>query len=112
MSCRSLELQSRALRLAALRSPDSYVAGGVALNREGPRYSGDIDIFQDSEERLAAAAEADANALADAGLNAAARRIRTGKQEAEIQALGERTLSHGWPWRPRTGVNLATSSIW
>ena len=33
--------------LAAQRSPDSYIAGGVALNREGPRFSDDIDIFQD-----------------------------------------------------------------
>ena len=48
--------------LAAGRSPDSYIAGGVA-NREGPRFSGDIDIFQDSENRLAAAAKA----LAESG---------------------------------------------
>ena len=41
-------LQAHALRvLAAQRSPDSYVAGGVALNRTGPRFSRDIDIFQD-----------------------------------------------------------------
>jgi hypothetical protein len=53
-------LQTYALRmLAAQRSHDSYVAGGVALNRCGPRFSGDIDIFQDSEERLVTAAEAD-----------------------------------------------------
>ncbi len=46
-------LQSFVLRtLAAERSRDSYVAGGVALNRAGPRFSYDIDIFQDSEERL------------------------------------------------------------
>jgi hypothetical protein len=46
--------------LAAGRSLDSYIADGVAINREGSRFSGDIDIFQDSENRLAAAAEADA----------------------------------------------------
>ncbi|HNR52032.1 MAG TPA: hypothetical protein PKI80_10655 [Deltaproteobacteria bacterium] len=40
------KLQSHALRiLAAQRSPDSYIAGGVALNRDGPRFSSDIDIF-------------------------------------------------------------------
>ena len=45
--------QSEVLRtLAAQRSPDSYIAGGVAINRAGPRFSGDIDIFHDSEERL------------------------------------------------------------
>lgn len=50
------KLQSHVLRLlAAGRSPGSYIAGGVAINREGPRFSGDIDIFQASENRLAAA---------------------------------------------------------
>jgi hypothetical protein len=57
--------------LAAERSPDSYIAGGVALNREGPRFSGDIDIFQDTEERLEVAAEADAKAFTEAGLKLA-----------------------------------------
>jgi hypothetical protein len=47
------KLQSHVLRLlAAGRSPDSYIAGGVAINRDGPRFSADIDIFQDSEDRL------------------------------------------------------------
>jgi len=47
------KLQSDVLRvLAAGRSPDSYIAGGIALNRQGPRFSDDIDIFQDSEQRL------------------------------------------------------------
>ena len=63
------KLQSHVLRvLAAERSPDSYIAGGVAINREGPRFSGDIDIFQDTEQRLEAAAQADAKALTEAGL--------------------------------------------
>jgi hypothetical protein len=52
------KLQSLVLRtLAAVRTPDLYVGGGVAINIHGPRYSGDIDIFQDSEERLLSAAE-------------------------------------------------------
>jgi hypothetical protein len=52
------KLQSHVLRvLAAERSPDSYIAGGVAINREGPRFSNDIDIFQDTEHRLEAAAQ-------------------------------------------------------
>jgi hypothetical protein len=35
------KLQTHALRiLAAQPSPDSYVADGVALNRAGPRFSG------------------------------------------------------------------------
>lgn len=57
------KLQSHVLRLlAAARSLDSYIAGGVALNRDGPRYSGDIDSFQDTEQRLHDAAVADGGA--------------------------------------------------
>ena len=54
------KFQSDVLRLlAAQRSPDSYIAGGVAINREGPRFSRDIDIFHNSEARLESAAKAD-----------------------------------------------------
>ena len=85
------KLQSHVLRvLAAERSPDSYIAGGVAINREGPRFSGDIDIFQDTEQRLEAAALADAKALTDAGLKFSWKRIATGKREAEVEGLDEK----------------------
>ena len=58
-------LQSRILRvLAGQRSPDSYIAGDIAINRDGPRFSRDIDIFQDSIERLQSAADADAEIAA------------------------------------------------
>jgi hypothetical protein len=61
-------LQQRVLSvIAAKRDPESYVAGGVPLNRAGPRISSDIDIFHDREERVQAAADADAAALAAAG---------------------------------------------
>src|ERR1035438_4858022 len=90
------KLQIRALRvLAAHRSPDSYVAGGVALNRSGPRFSGDIDIFQDSEERLVTAAEADGAALVEAGLNLSWGKFQTGKRQARIEGLGE-TMQLEW----------------
>jgi hypothetical protein len=86
------KLQTHALRvLAAQRSPDSYIAGGVALNRDGPRFSGDIDIFQDSEERLAAAAEADSAALVADGLKLSWGKAQTGKRQAQIEGLGETT---------------------
>jgi hypothetical protein len=86
------KLQSHALRLlAAGRSPDSYVAGDVELNRDGPRFSSDIDIFQDSEERLAAAADADARALTAAGLKLSFRKIQIGRRQAEVNGLGETT---------------------
>jgi hypothetical protein len=69
--------------LAAQRSPDSDIAGGVALNRDGPRFSRDIDIFQDSQERLDAAAEADARALTEAGFELTWKKIKSGKRDAE-----------------------------
>jgi hypothetical protein len=57
-------LQSDILRLiAAKRDPESFVAGGVPINRSGPRYSSDLDIFHDREERVAEAALADAEIL-------------------------------------------------
>ncbi len=91
------KLQSHVLRvLAAEPSPDSYIAGDVAINREGPRFSRDIDIFQDSEDRLAAAAEADARALVDeAGFKLSRGRIQSGKRQAEVEGLGE-TMQLEW----------------
>ncbi len=84
------KLQSYALRiLAAQRSPDSYIAGGIALNIDGPRFSEDIDIFQDSEERLIVAAAADGAALAEAGLKVTWLKEHTGKRQALIEGLGE-----------------------
>jgi len=53
--------------LAAHRDPESYVAGGTPLNRDAARYSADIDVFHDREERVAAAATDDARTLAAAG---------------------------------------------
>src|SRR5271169_7005685 len=84
------KFQSEVLRaLAAQRSPDSYIAGGVAINREGPRFSGDIDIFHDSETRLEAAATADAAALTAAGYSVAWERVRDGKRDATVSRGGE-----------------------
>jgi hypothetical protein len=37
--------------LASHRDPESYVA--AALNRDAPPYSGDIDVFDSREERVA-----------------------------------------------------------
>jgi hypothetical protein len=61
-------IQSEILRLlAALRDPESYVAGSTPLNVDAPRYSGDIDVFHDREERVAQAAQADAAVLLAGG---------------------------------------------
>ena len=62
------KLQSDILRIiASRRDPESYVAGGVPINRSGPRYSSDLDIFPDRQERVAEAAKTDAKLLSDAG---------------------------------------------
>lgn len=62
------KIQSDVLRLlAANRDPESYVAGATPLNRDAARYSGDIDVFHDREERVAQAALGDAAALSAGG---------------------------------------------
>jgi len=86
-------LQSHLLRtLAGQRSPDSYVAGAIALNRDGPRFSSDIDIFHDDDERLVAVAEGDAVVIVDAGFHLQWLPSRgTGKRAALVEGLGETT---------------------
>lgn len=50
-------IQTEILRLlASQRNPESYVAGATPLNAAAFRYSEDIDIFHDREERVAASA--------------------------------------------------------
>ncbi|MSQ96090.1 MAG: hypothetical protein EXR98_16265 [Gemmataceae bacterium] len=55
--------------LAANRKPESHLAGGTAINRadSSPRYSADIDFFQDLADDVFAAAQADAALLASQG---------------------------------------------
>ena len=62
------KIQTDILRLlASYRDPESYVAGATPLNRDASRYSADIDVFHDREERVAAAAPQDTQVLAAAG---------------------------------------------
>jgi hypothetical protein len=84
--------QSGVLRLLATqRSPDSYIAGGIAINRRGPRFSRDIDIFHDSHARQDDAVQADEAALAAAGYAITwPPHQRTGKREATVEKDGER----------------------
>ena len=90
------KFQSEVLRtLAAQRSPDSYIAGGVAINRDGPRFSGDIDIFHDSEARLESAAEADIAALTAAGYNVTRERERKANAKPRLRAEAKRCRLNG-----------------
>ena len=64
--------QSDVLRLLATNrrnNPESYVAGGLALNyRLGtPRVSRDIDVFHDSEQALSVSWESDQKTLTENG---------------------------------------------
>ena len=62
------KIQSDILRLlASHRDPESYVAGSTPLTRTTPRFSSDIDIFHDREERVAQAAQSDSTVLEDHG---------------------------------------------
>jgi hypothetical protein len=62
------KIQTDVLRLlASHRDPESYVAGATPLNRTAPRYSSDIDVFHDREERVASAALDDSQALEQEG---------------------------------------------
>jgi hypothetical protein len=62
--------QIAALRaIASARSPESYVGGSTPLNQHQTRYSFDIDIFNDNQERVAQAADLDAASLSAAGFS-------------------------------------------
>lgn len=85
-------LQSDILRLiAAKRDPESFVAGGVPINRSGPRYSSDLDIFHDREERVAEAALADAEILRGAGYDVAWLRQQPATYGASVRRGSEET---------------------
>jgi hypothetical protein len=77
------------LLLAAHRNPESYVAGAVPLNRDGPRFSDDIDIFHDREESVAAAADADASLLVHQGFAVQWLRREPGIHGAVVHRRGE-----------------------
>lgn len=84
--------QSRILRvLAAHRNPESYVAGSTPLNVDKPRFSEDIDIFHDREERVAQAAKEDAESLRAEGFDVVWIRREPAVYSAEVRFGNERT---------------------
>ena len=85
-------LQVRILRaLASQRDPESYVAGGTVLNRDGPRVSEDIDIFHDREAGVAAAADLDAAMLEREGFELEWLRREPGLHAAVVRRDGDMT---------------------
>lgn len=86
------KIQSDILRLiASHRDPESYVAGATPLNRDAMRYSSDIDIFHDLEDRVLAASTSDAQTLANAGYSIRWLRRFPTIQTAELALDGART---------------------
>lgn len=70
--------------IASGRSPDSFIAGGLPLNRDGPRYSADIDIFHGDIAKVAAAAAMDIKLLRKSGLSVSVFREIPGIISADI----------------------------
>lgn len=80
-------IQAEALRIiSAHRSPGSHIAGGIALNStpDSARFSKDIDIFHDGIDPLAAASDADTEALAAMGFAVHRRLWQAGFRRALI----------------------------
>ncbi len=77
--------------LASHRDPESYVAGSTPLNRTAPRYSGDIDVFHDREDRVAQAAEQDAALLQERGYSLKWLRRDPGIYAVSAERSGEAT---------------------
>jgi hypothetical protein len=82
--------QVAALRaIAGARSPESYVGGSTPLNRREARYSFDIDIFNDNQDRVAHAADLDAASLSAAGFRIKWIRRLSGIHTLEAELNGE-----------------------
>ncbi|HEY1942238.1 MAG TPA: hypothetical protein VGH40_08955 [Roseiarcus sp.] len=83
------QLQRRIMTvLASNRTPTSYVAGGLVLNRNWSRLSDDIDVFHDTDEEIVDAARRDIDALRQAGFST--------RIDVEIYGVVEATVSdHG-----------------
>ncbi len=84
------EFQRQLCRLLAdnrIRSGESYVAGGTALNEllKASRRSRDIDLFHDTEQALAASWQADRHSLDLAGYEVSVIRERPTFVEAQIR---------------------------
>ena len=89
------EQQEVILRLLArnrIENPESYVAGGLALNYklDTPRLSRDIDIFHDSNKAMVRSWEMDRDTLVANGFDVKPMRILEYFIEAEVSKDGRR----------------------
>ena len=87
--------QEEILRLLAdnrIKNPESYVAGGLALNYklDTPRLSRDIDIFHDSKDAMVRSWEMDRELLSTSGFAVKPIRVLEYFIEAEVSKDGRR----------------------
>ena len=75
--------RSAARVLRPYRSEYSYVAGGAALNRDWPRLSDDMDIFDDRGDRLPHSVAPEFEALRNAGFAVE----RTAENDLVVEAI-------------------------
>jgi hypothetical protein len=86
------KIQIDILRLLALhRDPESYVAGSTPLTQDTSRFSGDIDIFHDREERVGQAATQDIALLHEHGYTVLWIRPGPGVYAVQAERLGAKT---------------------
>lgn len=79
--------QSQVLKLlAANRNPDSYIAGGIAINRnsDSMQFSKDMDIFNHTNESVEKSFRADESVLASSGYKINLQRKESGLVRAII----------------------------
>lgn len=87
--------QASVLRLISTnRAPDSHLAGASAIHAApaSPRFSGDIDLFHDSEEAVARAYDQDAKILLANGYRVQTRLSQPGFIRALIEREGSSVL--------------------
>jgi hypothetical protein len=77
--------------IAANRNPDSFVAGGIVINRDGAsaRFSNGIDVFHDTVRALEVSVEADAEALGKSGFTIRFLRREETFQQAEVSRASD-----------------------
>jgi len=98
------DIQKKILKLLARnRSENSYVAGGVALNRDWARRSDDIDIFHSSDEDVTNAAKKDIQTLENAGFAVSTDVFTYGCVDATVSDRSQATIIE---WMGETKVRF------
>ncbi|WP_438749334.1 hypothetical protein [Pararhizobium sp. O133] len=107
------DLQTAVLQcLSANRSTTSYIAGGVALNREWARFSDDIDVFHDTDEEIGTAAQADIETLRSNGFFVSIDVNIYGCVEATVSKNGSSTQIQWMSETRRRFFPLVPDPVW